>query len=322
MDLAVFFRQLAAMIKSGISMVQAIDLLSQQGESKRLRVVAHEILPILQDGGSLSGALARYPWMFSKLQISIIRAGELSGDMQGSTDRIAHYLEWENSLRQTVKVATIYPKILVVGVIFLPKLYVVMTNDAATYLHETLSVFLPVVGSMLLIWAAYRVMNQISFVRYAFDMLKLIPPKIGRMIKMLALAKFYRSFSAMYMSGVPISQGIQYAAEACGNEYLSKNLLKAVPKLERGVSISDSLIQTKVLPSLASDLLQTGRVTGNVDEMMNKLAEYTENDAEVAVKQAAIILGFLLLLCIGVYVGYVVIQFHMGRADSISSYGM
>lgn len=317
LELAVFYRQLSAMIRSGITVMQAIQLLSEQGENARLRKVATETVPWLDKGGALSDAFARYPWMFSQLQISILKAGEISGDMEGSTDRIAHYLEWENSLRQKVKIASIYPKILVVCIIFIPKIYLLLTDGASKYFSETLGILLPVLGAIALLWMVYRLMNQFDGVRNALDMLKLAVPKIGGMIRMLALAKFYRAFSAMYSSGVPLVQGMQYAAESIGNNYLTKQLLGAIPKLDRGIAISDALNQTGALPRMAQDMLRTGKSTGNVDEMLNKLAEYTEGDAEVSVIQTTVILGTLLIIVIGIYIGYIVVQFHTMRAQSM-----
>jgi type II secretory pathway component PulF len=317
-ELAVFYRQLAAMLHSGIGLIQSMRILSEQGESPRVRRIAAGSVPWLENGGKLSEFFAKYPWMFTNLQISILRAGELTGDLEGSADRLAHYLEWEYSLKLKIKVASLYPKILIGAVIFLPKLVLIFTDSIGAYLMQTAGVAAVLLIGVLVLWMLYRWLNQIPAMRSELDRLKLSIPKIGGLIKQLALAKFYRSLSAMYAAGVPLQQGIRAAAETVGNKYLTNRLLTAVSGLDKGYALVDCLAGTRVLPRLAMDLLRTGKATGNVDQMLDKLAEYTEQDVEVSAMTTTIVAGVLIFLLIALWIGMIVVKFYSGYAASVS----
>ena len=315
-DQAVFYRQFAIMVKSGMTLVQAVSSLRSQGGNRRLRKIADETLLFLQEGGRLSDALARYPWMFPELQISLLRAGEEGGSMDLILDRIAAYLEREVTVRQKLRIATLYPKLLVLAVIFIPPLPALVLEGTDAYLKSITRV-VPLVVWLLALWVVYRLLYQIHWFRYAIDMVKLAIPKIGKMTRMLALSKFYRVLSGMFAAGIPIAQSISHAANASGNGFLAARIKTAIPSVERGELLSESLERARGLPPMALDMLRTGEQTGNVDEMLDKAAEYTENEAEVAVMQSTIMLGVLLLLGVALYIGSIVVGFWGGYAKSI-----
>lgn len=316
-DLAVFYRAFATMIKSGMTLVQAMSSLSRQSANRRLRSIAAEVLPIVRDGGLLSDAFARYPWIFPELHINMLRAGETGGRLDAMLESLAQYTEREHSVRQRLRLATLYPKILILAVIFIPSLPILVLQGFWPYFNATLRHILPLVGILLVLWVAYRILYQVKGVRYALDLLKLCIPKIGKMVRMLALSKFYRVLASMYAAGVPLSQGVLYAADSCNNWFLARRLRRAVPVVEEGGPVADALRRTGVLPPMALDMLSTGEQTGNIDGMLEKAAEYTENEAEVAMTQSTVVAGVLLLLAVGAYIGWFVIQFYVRQYSGI-----
>lgn len=314
-DLAVFYRQFATMIKAGMTLNMAMTALKKQGSNRRLRKIAAEAEPHLQMGGKLSDAFAAYPWMFPPLHLHLIRAGEVGGSMELMLDRIADFLESENKVRQKLRVLTLYQKILILAVIFIPNLPILILSSPMAYLKATMGILVPILGWLLAFWVIHRLLSQIPSYRDIVDQIKLGIPKIGKLVRMMALSKFYHGLAIFYAAGMPLSQAIAYTANSCGNSYLARKLKTAIPKVDEGVSISEALTSTKVLPSLVEGLLATGAQTGNVDLMMRKAAEYTENEAEVLTSQYSIIAGVALLLGVAIYIAMYVISFYTGYAQ-------
>lgn len=318
-DLAVFYHQLSTMVKSGMSLVEAMSSLRTQGGNRRLRKIAVETMEFIQSGGRLSDAFARYPWMFPEIQVSLIRAGESGGTLDKMLERIAEYLDKEQQLRQKLQMSTLYPKLLVLAVIFIPSLPSLILGSPASYLRATFGILVPMLMNILILWAVYRLLYQIPAFKYAIDCIKLSLPKIGKTVRMLALSKFYRVLSAMYAAGAPVSQGMTQAADACGNWFLASRLKAVVPMLEQGRSFRESIGSAGVLPQMALDMLATGEQTGSVDTMLDKAAEYTENEAEVATVQMTVILGVVLLAGVAIYIGMMVVSFWGGYARGLEN---
>lgn len=314
-ELAIFYRQFATMIKAGLTVVQSLNSLRTRGISARLMKVADESLVEVQSGGKLSDALAKYPWIFTPLQLHIIRAGELFGGLDRMLERLADYMESERRLRQKIRMATLYPKILILAAVFIPQVPALVLGSASiiTIISGPIKIVLLLLG----IWALHKILCQIPQYKFMIDTIILSLPKFGKMSKMFALSKFYRAFASLYAAGVAPHDAIKYSAETTGNAYLSAQLEKAIPMVKEGRSISDALTYTGVLPVMAVDMLAVGVQTGNVDQMLDKAAEYTESEAEVAVHQVITILPVLLILAIGIYVGLIVIGFYVGRANNL-----
>lgn len=310
-QLAFFYRQLAGMIKAGIPLVQTMSSLRTRAGNRCLRKIADETMQYLLQGGRLSQSFSRYPWMFSEMQIHLLRAGEEAGTLAQMVERIADMLDREVRLRQRLRVATLYPKILVLAVIFIPAFPVLVFQGPRAYFDKTVAKIIPVVLSLLAIWALYRILTQFHAFRYLIDHLKLYLPGIGKIVRSASLGRFYRVLAAMIAAGVPLPQGLRLASDSSGNSVIGSRLKKAIPNVELGQPLTDSLAATRVLPTVAIEMLGTGEQTGSVDSMLDKVAEYTENDLETVTTQSTIILGVILLLGIAAYIGKVVVTFYL-----------
>lgn len=318
--LAMFYRQFATMLRSGMSVSQAMSSLRVQGGSRVLRKAAGETLDYVSNGGKLSEAFARYPWVFPELHISLIQAAEASGNLESMVNKIADYLERENSIRTRLRIATLYPKILVLAVIFIPKFPILIMEGFDAYRRETMRILFPILAAVAGIWVGYRLLVQIPPIKYFSDAVKVAVPKLGKTVRMLALCKFYRVLAAMYAAGTPLSRGLTHAASATGNWYMTTRLKSAASVVDRGQPLTDALRRTGVLPGMALDMIATGEQTGNVDEMLDKAAEYTESEAEVAVFQSTVILGVVLIIAIASYIGWFVVQFYLGQYNNVLNY--
>ena len=316
-SLAVFYRQFATMITAGMSLSQALNSLGSRAPTRRLSGIARDAARHVEGGGRLSDALARYPAMFPELHISLIRAGEAGGSIDRMLERIANYVERDYQVRQRLRMATLYPKILILAVIFLPSLPTLVLSGFKPFLDETMSRLIPLLLWIAGIYIGYQLLYQIPVFRYAIDLLKLAVPKIGSLVRMLSLSKFYRAFASLYEAGVSPSQAIMSASRVCGNWYLTRSLQRAVPMVEEGRSFTEAMDQTHVMPRMAIDMLATGEQAGSISEMVDKVADFTESEAEVQTHQVTMILGVLLVLAAAIYIGLIVIRAYLGHYSEI-----
>ena len=167
------------------------------------------------------------------------------------------------------------------------------------------------------IWVGYRLLYQIPAFRYGIDVFKLGTPLVGSVVKMLALSKFYRAFASLHSAGASPSQAISNAARACGNWYITRSLMKAVPVVEMGRTFTEAMERTMIMPRMTLDMLATGEASGAVSDMVEKVADYSENEAEVRIHQLTMASGALLLLGICIYIGMTIIGSYLQHYKDI-----
>jgi type II secretory pathway component PulF len=326
--LAMFFRQFATMLAAGVPIYQALETLgNQRGGNARLRRVLNDIRNSILAGERLADAFDKHPAVFSPIIRAMIRVGETSGALENILRQIANYLENELELRRLLSRVTFYPKLVLFFAILIPGLIPALitmvgaqggapvgetlTNIAWTYIKILLAIFV--------VWAAFRLAMQAQGFRYAWGLFTVSLPWIGFTVRQLALARFARALSALYGAGLPLSQAIRYAADATGNEYLRSRIQPAGSKLESGYSITDTFASTGVFPQMVMDMVATGENTGELGFMMDKVAEYYEEEGKLRSHQAGYVFGVLVYLGVAVYVAIILIQFYAGYFSSIFS---
>ena len=316
-SIALFYRQLATMIHSGMTVSMALNSLGSRAPTRRLSRIARESARHVEGGGRLSEAFARYPVMFPDLHISLLQAGEIGGSLDQVLGRIADYAEREYRIRQRMRMTTFYPKILVLVVIFVPALPTLVLDGPEAYWNATLPTLTTILLWIAGIWIGFRLLFQISAFRYAADLLKLSLPMVGPVVRMLSLSRFYRAFAGLHGAGTSPSQAIERASRVCGNWFLTRRLRTAIPMVEMGATFTQAMERTRVMPQMALDMLATGEQTGGVGDMVDKVAEFTENEAEVKVHQLTMAFGVLLLLGVCVYIGSIIIGGYVSHYSSI-----
>lgn len=315
-DLAIFYRQLATAVRAGIPIHRALISVAENTGKPRLRRVVQAVVDELMQGKPLAKAMSRHPHVFDDLQIALIQAGEEGGLLENMLERLADYLERDYKLRLKIRAGTFYPKVLLAAGIFIPKIPVLVVGGGLIpYLRETVSWAAPVLLAVLAIVAVARILLQIEPLREAYDSLKLMIPGIGGLVRQLAMARFSRAMAALYAAGVPVPRAIAISALAAGNYYLTKHLRRAVAEVEHGQSICEAFRHTGVMPPLVLDMLQTGESTGNVDAMMDKVAEYYEQETDVKSGQAVIVLSVGVYLLIALWIASMIISFWQGYAS-------
>jgi len=339
-DLAVVTRQLATMIDAGLPLVQCLDILAQQQEKKIFQKALHDIRMAVEGGSTFSASLKRHPKIFSTLYTNMVEAGEAGGILDTILNRLAAYIEKAMALKKRVKTAMFYPStivtVAVVVVIFL-LMYVIPTFEQ---LFEGFGATLPlptvivleasrIVRAYLLVMLAGLVAAVVGLRFYyrtpggkmAIDKLLLRLPVFGPLIRKVAVAKFTRTLGTLVSSGVSILEGLDITARTAGNKVVEEAVLKARTTIAQGKTIAEPLQASGVFPLMVVQMIAVGEQTGALDRMLNKIADFYDEEVDVAVAGLTALLEPLLVIFLGVIIGGVVIAMYLPIFKLISVVG-
>jgi type IV pilus assembly protein PilC len=318
-DLALFYRQLYTLLNSGMALYQALELMSQgmQTPNSQLRRVAGELARQVLSGGTLSAGMARFPWLFDRMQLRMMQAGEQGGLLVEILGRLSTYLEKEYNLRLEIKRRTLYPKLLLLALILIPPIPTLVLRGFGPYAAEVWGVVSGVIIVGIPLFFLMRLLLKIDAIRDLYDQVKLALPILGPLIRKMAIARFSRSLAALYAAGVPIASALAMAGESAGNAALEKLSHRMAPGLERGASIAQVTGASGFFPPMFVGMVGTGESSGNLDQMLDKAADFYEEESSHATIQLVVILGVLLLLIMGILIGIKVIGYWTGYSGSV-----
>src|SRR3712207_4839027 len=330
-ELTVMSRQLATMISSGMTLLRAFYVLEDQIENPLLRETIGAVREDIEAGLSFSDALEKHPKVFSPLYVSMVRAGEAGGVLEQSLDRVADQLEKDDALRRQVKSAMAYPSVVLafalcvlIGLIaFIVPVFVGVFDDFGGELPLITKItvqmseavtgrwYLLLGGSIALV-IGFRKWKSSSWGRPQWDALRLrIPFKIGDTVQKIALARWSRTFSALYSAGVPIMQAIEVTGQTAGNDVVEKAMGAVIESVKSGGSIAAPLREAPIFPSMVAQMIAVGEETGNLDTMLSKVADFYEDEVSAAVKALTSILEPIMIVFVGGIVGFIVIAMYM-----------
>ncbi len=329
-ELAVFSRQFATMINSGLSMLRALSILEEQQPNKAFAEVIGELRSDVESGSALSNSMAKHPDIFQPLMINMIRAGEVGGFLDQVLIQIADNYEAEVKLRGKVKSAMTYPVAVLVMAVLLTiamllfvvptfaKLFSDLGGDlpAPTQLLVTLSDFLKVafVPLIVLTIAAFVVWVRIKHtdaVREFVDPLKLKTPVFGQLFRKIALARFCRNLGTMLSSGVPILQSLDIVADTSGNKVITHAVRDIGESVRRGESLTQPLSEHPVFPAMVVQMLAVGEDTGALDAMLRKIADFYDQEVEAMTEQMTSLIEPIMIAVLGGLVGSMIIALYM-----------
>lgn len=325
-DVTVFSRQFATVINAGLPVVQSLAILQKQAEKQGMKDALKKIREDVETGLPLSGALAKFPGIFNKLYVYLVRAGEVSGNLDGILERVASYQEKQAALRGKIRTALTYP--VVVLVIALAVTYFLLTGIVPQFAQilDQLGGEMPLITSVLItisdflrfqwyilfgvIAAAvvgigfyYRTDNG----RHVIDRMMLRAPVLGPLVQKSAVASFSNTFGLLLKSGVNIIESIDITKGTAGNIIVEDVLDEAKESVQKGEQISTTLIKyPKVFPPLVSSMVAIGEETGAVDSMLEKIAIFYEREVDEAVDSLTAALEPMLIVFLGVIVGFIV----------------
>lgn len=325
-EIVFFTRQLATLIKAGVTIIDSIYIISEQTENKRFRKILQEVETELRNGGAFSDALANYPNVFSSMIVNMVRAGELAGTLDETLNSVAIYLEKEHNTRKKVKSALTYPIVvtflaIVVTIFLLIKIVPGFVEMYANYEAELPLSTRIVIGAsefiqqkwflMLIIVIGIVIMlkliNQNIKTKYYYDYFKLRIPIFGKLMQKSLIARFSRTLSSLLTSAVPILQSLTMVSEVIDNEAIARPIREANNSLRQGKSLHEPLKAYKVFPPLLIHMMKIGEETGTLEEMLNKVADFYETDVDNMTDQLKSLLEPIMILVLTVIVGLILL---------------
>jgi type IV pilus assembly protein PilC len=329
-DIAVFSRQFATMINSGLSLLRALSILEEQTESKALAAILKEVRIDVEKGSSLSQALARHPRAFNRLYIAMVRAGETGGVLDSVLLQLSDTIEKQVELKRKIKAAMTYPVAvlsLVLLIVTVMLLFVVPTfKDIYSDLGGTLPLptrILLGVSNVLKKWFLLVLAGEVAFVfafkrwiqtdtgRGAWDSFKLRMPIFGGLVHKTSLTRFSRTLASLLRAGVPILEALEITSETVGNTVVSKAVKDVQEGVKQGEPIARRLEHHKTFPPMVTQMLAVGEETGAVDTMLDKVGEFYEQEVEATVDALTSLLEPLLIVVLGGAVGGMVVALYM-----------
>jgi type IV pilus assembly protein PilC len=330
-ELTVMTRQLATMITSGMTLLRAFYVLEDQIENKKLAETVSAVREDIESGLAFSEALAKHPKVFNPLYVAMVRAGEAGGVLETSLMRIADQLEKDDQLRRQVKGAMAYPIVVLsfallvlLGLIaFIVPVFVQVFEDFDGELplitRATVAASNVVTGRWYILLAvaiilpiAFKKWRTSKRGREQWDRLRLrVPFRIGTTVQKIALARWSRTFAALYSAGVPIMSAIEITGQTAGNTVVEQAMENVIESVKSGGSIADPLKDAPIFPSMVAQMIAVGEETGNLDAMLSKVADFYESEVEAAVKALTSILEPVMIILVGGIVGFIVIAMYM-----------
>jgi type IV pilus assembly protein PilC len=331
-DLAIFSRQFATMINSGLSLIRALTILQEQTENDKLAETIDDIRNQVEAGNSLSGALAEHPKVFPKLYIAMVRAGEAAGMLDQVLLRVAAMYEADVKLRSKIKSAMTYPVIVFVMAILLSTVMLIFIVPVFAGMFDDLGGELPWLTRMLvsasnfitswlgvltyivlptLTWQAYKRIRATEKGRYTLDVLKLRIPVFGPLFHKIALTRFARNLSTLLAAGVPILQALEITADTVNNGPIAVAIKDVQDSVREGESINAPLSTHEVFPPMVVQMIAVGEETGNVDGMLGKISDFYDTEIESTTESLTALMEPLMIGVIGGIVGGMVIALYM-----------
>jgi type IV pilus assembly protein PilC len=330
-ELAVFSRQLATMIASGMSILRALYVLEEQTESKFLTETIVAVRKDVEAGLSLSDSMARHPKVFSPLFVAMAQAGEMGGVLEDALLRVADQLQKDASLKRQVKSAMIYPTLVIVFAVGVMMALVAFLVPVFVGVFKQFGGHLPVPTQISVAashvvtkewWLMFSVVGIVvfSFIKWKktdwgrrqWDHFRLhVPMKIGTIVQQVAVARWSRTLASLTSAGVPLLQALEITGRTSGNVAVEEAMAGVIASVKRGGTIAAPLAQAPVFPSMVTHMVGVGEETGALDEMLARVAEFYEEQVEASVKALTSILEPIMIIFIGAIVGFIVISMYL-----------
>jgi len=329
-DLVVFTRQFATMIDAGLPLVQCLDILSSQQENKTFKRMLITVKEDVESGSTFADALRKHPKAFDELFVNLVAAGEVGGILDTILNRLAAYIEKAQKLKKQVKSAMTYPTTvvaiatIVVGVIlvFVIPAFEKMFADfggalpGPTQIVINMSNFvqdyiLVIIGAIILAIFGFKKIYATRKGRDYIDDWALKLPVFGVLIRKVAVAKFTRTLGTMVSSGVPILDGLDIVSKTAGNRTVEKAIIKVRQSISEGNTIAEPLSKSGVFPPMVCQMIAVGEQAGSIDTMLNKIADFYDDEVDDAVSNLTAMMEPLLMLFLGTVVGGLVIAMYL-----------
>lgn len=326
-DIVNFTRQLSTMVTAGLSLPEALTILRTQTTNRVFSAVLVDIEHQIVSGGNLAGALAKYSQYFSATYIALVRAGEASGTLDQILARLSESLEAQREFRGKVSGAMIYPIIILIGMIGVIFVMMTVVMPKLTGLYKDFNLDLPwttkllmsvsnffvyywwlmIIGAVGAVWV-FRKWRKTPFGELLVDKMLFKIPLFGELQKKIILVDFTRTLGMLVSSGIHILEGLQILKNSLGNVLFRNAISEISKKVEKGFPLGDSFAQFEVFPPIVSQMMKVGEETGKLDETLSKLSKYFQAESETLVKGLTTAIEPIIMVIMGVGVGFIVIS--------------
>jgi len=329
-EMAIFTRQFSTMIDAGLPLVQCLNILAEQSESKTLRSVTGQVARHVEAGSTLADALRRHPRTFDDLFTNLVEVGEAGGILDVVLQRLAAYIEKAAALKRKVKAAMVYP-CAIIGVALLVVIFM-LTFVIPTFaqMFKDLGADLPLptkvvmllsdfvrsyilliiaglIGAAMALRSYYRTEGG----RATIDALMLKLPVFGTLVRKVAVARFTRTLGTLVQSGVPILDGLRITARTAGNKVVERAVLQCRAAVTEGKTLADPLRTSGVFPPMVTQMISVGEQTGALDAMLSKIADFYDDEVDTAVSTLTSLLEPIMIVFLGVVVGGLVVAMYL-----------
>lgn len=339
-SIAIFTRQLATMIDAGLPLVQSLDILSSQQEHKVFKNIIREIREDVEGGSTFAGALKKHPSTFDDLYTNLVVAGEEGGILDNILNRLSNYIEKAEALKKKVKSAMIYPAIIfsvailvvIILMIFVIPVFETMFKSAGqslplpTLIVLTMSKIVKkyiviIIPAAILFIFLFRKFYKTETGKTLIDRLILKVPVFGMLLKKVAVARFARTLGTLVSSGVPILDGLLIVSKTAGNRTIETAIMSARASIREGETIAEPLGRGGIFPPMVIQMISVGESTGALDSMLSKIADFYDDEVDVAVSNLTSLLEPFLMVFLGVVIGGVVIAMYLPIFQMASAVG-
>jgi type IV pilus assembly protein PilC len=339
-ELVLFSRQFSTLVTAGVPIVQGLSILIDQAESPLFKKTLAQVRADIEQGISITDAMRKHPEAFSELYVSMIKAGEVGGILDAILERLSAYLESAEALKGKVKGAMVYPAVISSIMVLITVFLLIFVIPTFKSIFDSFGAELPLPTRVLI--------GLSNLLRKYFYMLFIIPgaayfgfdrfrktekgamtldtyalkiPVMGLMLKKVAIAKFSRTLGTLIKSGVPILQALDTVGKTSGNKLIEKAIGTARESIKEGERMAEPLRRTKVFPPMVIQMIAIGEETGNLDTMLNKIADFYDQEVDVAVKGLMSMIEPLIMVVMGIVVGAIVIAMFMPMFEMSSLAG-
>ena len=321
-DVAIFSRQVATMLSSGVNIVTAIEAMEDQSEDKGFKNVLKDVKKKVEQGGALSEAMKEHPKAFPNILCTMIEAGEMTGDTDNTFERMADYYDKENKMKQKIVNATIYPSILIIVSLLAISALMIFAIPKFISIFEEMQVPLPLLTKIVLsvgdgmksYWyiVAFIILGLvIGYKTYysskkggiVIDRIKLKIPVIGDILTFAAISRFSRTLSSLLEAGVSMISSLEITKKVVLNKYIMSELDVVVENMKTGERLSDNLKNIKIMPKIFPVMVKTGEESGKIDYMLLKVAELYENEVDMRVSRINTIIEPLIIVFLAIVLG-------------------
>lgn len=330
-DIVILTRQLATMIDAGLPLVQCLDILGNQTENKTLAKTVNQVRTDVESGATFADALKKHPKIFDSLYVNMVAAGEAGGILDTILQRLATYMEKFAKIKKQIKSAMIYPSIILfvavavvslLLVVVVPMLAAIFTESGMqlplpTRVVMAVSNFIKSWGGLIcLIFIVGFIVGLKQFRKTekglrVTDAIALKIPVVGSLIQRVSVAKFTRTLGTLLTSGVPILEGLLIVSRTAGNKVVEDAIVATRQSVSEGKTLADPLGRSKVFPQMVIQMISVGEATGALDNMLNKIADFYDDEVDSAVAALTSMMEPMLMIFLGIVVGFVVVAMYM-----------